>query len=602
MGRKHLFTIFIIFLTSHTALLAQSNLMKQVTIDIKNRERISYLLEKIASKQSFSFAYNNQVVPADSLVSVSGYRGTLLGLLEHILGNNYEFKEVPGYIVLRYAPRKLFIIAEATNDEGTHTVLKGYVRDVSDQRPVPKASVYEKDLLLSTLTNDKGYFEMKTKSSTGSMILTASKENYRDTTLNMLPDVVVQERRSGKRYRYYPDDATDGRVEHSRFARFFLSSKQLLQGLNVGNFFASSPYQVSLVPRLSTHGLYNSQVVDHVSINLIGGYTAGINGAEFGGLFNINRKDVRLFQAASTFNFVGGSSTGVQLAGLYNRVLGKATGFQFAGLANNTNRFKGGFQLGLLANKTEQFSGGFQLAALANINKQANSLHLTALMNTAVSSKGITIAGLTNVTRDSSTIQVAGLMNKSRSVSLLQLGFMNITKMAKGLQIGFINVADSSDHALGIVNLIKNGEKSISLSTDESFFTHADLRTGGKILYGMIGLGFQQDDNKSQYALDLGVGAHIIIQDKFSLNTEYVTTFYRRKSNSSCQSYSVNVLPAYNFNKHWAFFAGPAFRLTSVEQNQSINGHGWILHRSVTADHANTLSLGVTGGISYKWF
>ncbi|WP_158800028.1 hypothetical protein [Pedobacter sp. L105] len=166
------------------------------------------------------------------------------------------------------------------------------MRDISDQRPVVQASVYEKNLLLSTLTDDRGYFELKLKNFTGSVTLTASKEDYRTTSVNLLPEVIVNDKSPNKKYKYYPDNATGNDVEHSRFARFFISSKQLLQALNVGNFFASSPYQISLVPGLSTHGLYNSQVIDHLSLNLLGGYTAGIDGVELASLFNINRKDM----------------------------------------------------------------------------------------------------------------------------------------------------------------------------------------------------------------------------------------------------------------------------------------------------------------------
>ncbi|WP_158800027.1 hypothetical protein [Pedobacter sp. L105] len=90
--------------------------MKELTIGAQTKEPIAHLLEQISGKQNFSFAYNNKVVPADSLVSVSGYRGTLSGLLEKMLGESYEFKEVPGYIVLRYAPLKLFILAEGYKD------------------------------------------------------------------------------------------------------------------------------------------------------------------------------------------------------------------------------------------------------------------------------------------------------------------------------------------------------------------------------------------------------------------------------------------------------------------------------------------------------
>ncbi|HMG09057.1 MAG TPA: hypothetical protein VK609_11135, partial [Mucilaginibacter sp.] len=298
-----------------TKLYAQGNLLKEVSIGEIKQQRMASVLDKIASKGNFYFAYNNKTIPADSIVSVSGYRGTLFSLLDKLLGDSYEFKEVPGYIVLRHAPGKLYLTAEVEKDPGKQAVVKGYVNDVSSKKEVAKASVYEKNLLISTLTDDRGYFEITLKNWSGSLLLTVTKENYRDTSLYVLPVVNVDAKHHNRKYKYYPDDGSEDGVEHSRFARFFISSKQLMQGMNLGNFFATTPYQISLIPGLSSHGMYNSQIIDHLSLNLLGGYTAGVKGIEAAGIFNINRKDVSFFQMAGVFNVVGGSVHGIQMAG-----------------------------------------------------------------------------------------------------------------------------------------------------------------------------------------------------------------------------------------------------------------------------------------------
>ena len=56
------------------------------------------------------------------------------------------------------------------------------------------------------------------------------------------------------------------------------------------NFFETRPFQVSLVPGLGSHGKMSGQVVNNFSLNVFGGYTAGTNGSELGGLFNIDKK------------------------------------------------------------------------------------------------------------------------------------------------------------------------------------------------------------------------------------------------------------------------------------------------------------------------
>src|ERR1700754_2753419 len=529
-----------------TTLRAQNNLMKEISIGDIKQQRMANVLDKIASKGNFYFAYNNKTVPADSIVSVSGYRGTLLSLLDKLLGENYEFKEVPGYVVLRHAPGKLRITAEVDKDPGKQTIVKGYVNDVVTEKQIAKASIYEKNQLISTLTDDRGYFELKLKSSGGSLLLTVSKENYRDTSLYVLPVVNIDSKHNNKNYQYYPDEGAETGIEHSRFARFFISSKQLIQGLNLGNFFASAPYQVSLIPGLSSHGMYNSQIIDHFSFNLLGGYTAGIKGFEAAGLFNINRKDVSFFQIAGLFNVVGGSLNGFEAAAVYNNVLHNAQGIQLAGIAN----------------KTHNFTRGMQVAGVANIDQQAKGFLIAGLFNRVKSfDGGVQVAGLFNTAQQSKGLQFSSLFNLSANEAWSQVAAVfNVAKKVKGFQFGLlVNVADSSDYPIGLINFIKNGEKSLAISTDEALMTHLDFRSGGRVLYGLIGAGYQFGDTQARYALDIGFGAHIINHDKFYLNGEFVTQLTTDFKDKLYQTDSFKILPGYKLSKLVRLFAGPSF-------------------------------------------
>jgi hypothetical protein len=562
--------------------------MKEVSIGEIKQQRMASVLDKIASKGNFYFAYNNKTIPADSIVSVSGYRGTLFSLLDKLLGDTYEFKEVPGYIVLRHAPSRLFITAEVEKDPGKQTLVKGHVNDVANQRYVARASVYEKNLLVSTLTDDNGYFELKLKNWTGSILLTVSKENYRDTSLYVLPEVNVDSKHNNKKYKYYPDEGSEnGGVAHSRFARFFIGSKQLVQGLNLGNFFASRPYQISLTPGLSTHGMYNSQIVDHVSLNIWGGYTAGIDGIEMAGLFNINKKDMTFFQVAGIFNFVGGSTKGIQLAGIFNNVQNNAAGMQVAGIINRANNF----------------SAGVQMAGIVNIDQQASGFQIAGAFNSTQSfNGGMQMAGLFNTSEKSKGLQLATVFNRSAGETGSQFSaIMNTAKKVKGFQFALVNIADSSDYAIGVLNFIKNGEKSLALSTDESFFTHLDFRSGGRVLYSLLGFAYQFGNYKSKYAFDIGFGAHIVNHSKFSLNAEYATQLNTDFKNKLYETDSFRILTGYKFNKFMRLFAGPSINLTSAEISDEAEGHGWILHRHLTDKNINTLFIGVTGGLQFVW-
>ncbi|MBB6112558.1 hypothetical protein HDF23_005333 [Mucilaginibacter lappiensis] len=566
-----------------TKLYAQNNLMKEISIGEIKQQRMGNVLDKIASKGNFYFAYNNKTVPADSMVSVAGYHGTLFSLLDKLLGDSYEFKEVPGYIVLRHAPGKLYITAEVDKELG---IVKGYVNDVTGQKAIPQASVYEKNQLVSTLTNDKGYFELRLKNPGGALSLSVSKENYRDTALYILPVVNVDSKHNNnKNYKYYPDEGSGNGVEHSRFARFFISSKQLVQGMNLGNFFASSPYQVSLVPGVSSHGMYNSQIIDHFSWNLLGGYTAGIDGVEIAGLFNINHKNMKFLQAAGLFNFVGGSTRGIQIAGLYNNVSHNAWGLQAAGLFN----------------RVQNFTGGMQLAGIGNIDQQASGFQVAGIFNHTHNFKGIQFAGLFNKSDTLKGIQLSSLFNRSGETGSQFTALVNRAKKVKGFQFALVNVADSSDYSIGILNFIKNGEKSLAISTDENLFTHLDFRSGGRVMYGLIGAGYKFGNAASKYVFDLGFGAHIVNHSKFSLNGEYTVELITDTKKKFYQTQSFKLLPGYKLNKLLRLFAGPTFDITGSDPNDDAQIHGWELSKHISGNNITTVSIGVTGGLQFVW-
>ncbi|MEN0052986.1 MAG: hypothetical protein AAGC65_04920 [Mucilaginibacter sp.] len=561
--------------------------MKEINIGDIKQQRMAGVLDKIAHKGNFYFAYNNKTIPADSMVSVSGYHGTLFNLLNQLLGDNYEFKEVPGYVVLRHAPGKLRITVEVDKDPGKQTIVKGYVNDVITEKQITKASVYEKNQLVSTLTDDRGYFELKLKSWSGSLLLTVSKENYRDTSLYVLPVVNIDSKHNNKSYQYYPDEGSENGIEHSRFARFFISSKQLVQGLNLGNFFASAPYQISLTPGLSSHGMYNSQVIDHFSLNLLGGYTAGVKGFEAAGLFNINRKDVSFFQMAGIFNVVGGSSNGIQAAGVYNNVLNNAQGIQLAGIANKTNNFT-----------------GVQVAGIANADQQAKGFLIAGLFNRVKAfNGGVQVAGLFNTVGQSKGLQFSSLFNSSANNAGSQLAAVfNTSKKVKGFQFALVNVADSSDYPIGLINFVKNGEKSLALSIDEALMAHLDFRSGGRVLYGLLGVGYQFDDTQAKYALDIGLGVHIINHRKFYLNGEYVTQIITDFKDKTYQTNSFKLLPGYKLSKLVKLFAGPALNIISADVSDNVKIHGWELSKSISSDNKLTaLAIGVTGGLQLVW-
>jgi hypothetical protein len=226
--------------------------------------------------------------------------------------------------------------------------VSGYVYDEQSGAAINEASIYEKTILASAMTNTEGFFKIKLKSGKNNTAeLTVSKEYYEDTTIKIQPRydqevsiTMMPIEIPGSTEVISPEDyltpdslkvitdtaasanppvITDSiKVQETGIGRFLLSGKQKIQSLNLKNFFATRPFQISVVPGLSTHGQLSSQVVNNFSLNIFGGYTAGTNGFEIGGLFNIDKKEVKYFQAAGLFNSVGGEVKGFQAAGINN--------------------------------------------------------------------------------------------------------------------------------------------------------------------------------------------------------------------------------------------------------------------------------------------
>jgi len=214
-------------------------------------------------------------------------------------------------------------------------------------------SVYEREQLVSTLTDEHGYFKLKLRNRHLNQVrLTASRFAYRDTSLNFLNAVIISKTSREKTFRHNAKD-----VEATALGRLLTTASQRLQSINIQNFFATRPYQVSITPGLSTHGMLSSKVINKASLNLAGGYTAGVIGLEVGGLFNINKRDTRYLQFAGVFNLVGGTVTGLQLAGVSNQALDTVRGVQLAAFINIAEGQVSGLQVAALTSRAHKLKG-----------------------------------------------------------------------------------------------------------------------------------------------------------------------------------------------------------------------------------------------------
>lgn len=510
----------------------RNNLSKLVTFNIK-QQSVRNTLQQISTAGNFYFSYNGKLINQDSLVSLNVQRMPVRDVLDKMFDGKVAYKENAEYVMLRYAVNHFTIEPENITTAENLYLISGYIVDTKTGKKVKQASVYEKTLLQSTLTDDDGYFTLRFKGDHKAIVLTASKETYRDTALVFLADIKIQPQG------YEDPDKEKGTIfsnaiENLGISKFLLSSKQRIQNLNVPNFFAYTPFQASLLPGLSSHGMMSSRVVNKASLNVLGGYTAGVDGVEVAGLFNLTIGKVTSFQAAGVFNAVGGDVEGTQFAGVMNYNRQDVKGFQAAGV---TNLVVGNF-------------GGIQTAGVANfVNKEVSGVQIAGVGNFANGkASGMQIAGVGNIaSRNYRGTQIAGVFNYAKKFS--------------GLQIGLINLADSSmGTSIGLLNLSKNGYKKVSFFGNDLVNANAAIKTGNANLYTLLIAGRNYSDTAKIETIGVGFGHDFVFGKHVAIETELITQYLYLGNfdyHNILMRFQANL--ELRFFKGFAIFGGPSY-------------------------------------------
>lgn len=563
-----------------------SPLLKTMTIKFE-QQKLGQVLADLGSKGGFVFSYNGKSFNADSLVTLMVDHQPVWKILDQLFKGRADYKVHENYIILRLAFLKLAIYPEnITADENSYAI-SGYVKDENTGRVVKQASVYDKKLLQSALTDNKGYFRIRFKGKHDFVLLTVSKELYRDTMMVFLQDVKIAP--AG----YSPGPAekvTAARHVMNRLgiSKFFLSSRQRIQNLNIPDFFANTPVQFSLTPGLSTHGMMSAQVVNKFSYNLIGGYTAGVSGLELGGVFNMNRGDVSYLQLAGIFNYTGGTVRGVQLAGITNQVEQQIRGVQFAGIFNQVHGDVNGVQLAGITNLVKQQTCGVQFAGIFNqAHRDMKGLQLTAVSNLVGDElKGVQFAGISNHT--------AGTMQGFQLASLF-----NYAKHNKGFQMALVNVADSSSGAsFGLLNFIGNGYHQLSVYNNDFTHTGISFKSGNATLYSKLYAGTRLTGNDKLFTVGFGIGHDFLLNSHFLLSAELSTNYIMNghgSENDFLKRVQTNL--QYRISQKVAVFAGPAY---SLYQGKDVPGKAGF-HTEAAPDYAHRFKNGTKGWTGWNF-
>lgn len=326
------------------------------------------------------------------------------------------------------------------------------------------------------------------------------------------------------------------------------------------------PVTVSVFPPLSTNGLESADIVSRVSLNLLAGYQAGLDGVEFGGLANLEKDFVKGAQFAGFGNYVGEEVQGAQFAGFMNLNGSWLEGGQFAGFLNIAGDSVSGAQgagfLNIAGGSVEGLQGagflnmaagdvrGVQGSGFLNIaggsllgvqgtgflNIAGGSFHGgqgAGFMNLAGdSSEAVQGAGFLNlVTGSMKGVQVAGFANiATRDVEGVQAsGFLNVAQRLNGLQLGVINVSDTVESGvpLGWLSVVKRGGyRSLELFGGYSTHTGLAFKIGVPRFYNIFVLGATFSESGVVPSTGYGIGTRIPLGERWDIELDGLAYHY----------------------------------------------------------------------------
>jgi hypothetical protein len=470
-----LWCLFLIIIFSSIKILAQNVsvpiLEREITVSISN-EPLEVALSNISREGNFIFSYNPDAINANRRVSISVNQKSVRHTLNVLFNGSVTYKVKGKYIILR------------RHESGKVQMIEGYVYDSKSGHKLTETTVYDKDLLISAITDKYGYFKLELPVGQPRTALYISKEGYSDTLLTPLPGKAnyVNVELSLKTLdvgRLKNSKVADTEVRPAWLPQWLVPSKIKINTRNLTDTVFRN-IQISVLPFISTNKLLTGSVINNASINLTAGYVQGVRVFELGGFFNIVGNNAGVCQLAGAGNMVGGSFHGVQAAGFIN-IAKTMKGVQASGALNIVRKDAGVCQLAGFGNITRGSFHGIQASGAFNITKDI---------------KGCQISGFLNHSQKVNGVQLAGAVNNAEEVLGLQIsGFINRAKVVKGLQLSVINIADSCDGLpIGVFSYVKKGYHKLEFSADEVFYTNLAFRTGVKRFHSILMAGIRPDN------------------------------------------------------------------------------------------------------------
>ncbi|WBL44735.1 hypothetical protein PBT90_08575 [Algoriphagus halophytocola] len=376
-----------------------------------------------------------------------------------------------------------------------------------------------------------------------------------------------------------------------------------------------SPAHIGFFYPISTHGTQAENYSNNFSLHVLTGLSGGENGLAIYGLAGLVKGNMNGAQVSGLWNNVSGDVDGVQVAGILNQSQDAAQALQVAGITN-LNQGDAAVQVSGIFNAAKnvqggQFSGitslaadldGIQVSGVSSIADSVKGLQTSGIINIAEEIDGGQISGITNVAENVNGMQISGISNVAEQVDGVQISaLINRAKSVKGLQLGLINIADSSENTIGLINIIKNGDHRIGLSIDENYNSFLTLRSGGKRVYGIFGLGSNFELDERRYGLEAGLGLGLAESRVFRLDVEIVSKYM---TDFDCHDYSKSsfqLIPSLKITNGIHLFAGPSLSYLHSYDSPLGESMGLTIWDDIWRDNYQAIMLGFTAGLNVRF-
>ncbi len=533
----------------HVNAYSQKSVLKRKINYSAQSERLEDILLDIAELGGFSFSYNPDLLPVDSLMTINVENSTTKDVLKALLGEELELRISGNHLVIL---KSKFSTGSTRGSAAQKSfTIDGYVINQSTGNAVYNATVFDVSRLNSAVSDSSGYFSLEVSSKESFVGIAIAKKDFLDTAL------VIQNGNQQLEVQISPKpgnigisgsgDASDGgisKVNKLKIVKFVTPESNIEQSGNL-DIYSYKFGQVSFLPFLGTNLKMSGMTENKVSLNILAGYNGATNGVEIGGLFNINRYYAKGVQIAGIGNVVGTETVGLQFSGIFNTNLGNVTGVQFAGINNLVLDTLKGFQISGINNLATHNVDGFQISGISNValkdvnrmqiagilnfGKDIGGAQVAGIINTSYGTvKGLQIAGIMNTGKTVRAGQIAGIMNVAiDTVSGVQLAFIaNFARINKGFQLSLVNINDTVPGiSIGLLNLVWKGYNKLEIYGNEVLYMSSRVKLGTRKFYNIIGLGTQGFAKNNVWGYTYGMGSVILLGKSLNdLNIELTAT------------------------------------------------------------------------------